>query len=180
MFIFHRYEKSIKNDNYPKPPMESILQLVFSSKMNCLLDGFSSYNKVLVVDQDSLKTNLQTNQGIYAYKKMPLSLINISVDSFERAMDISLKVLINHNMVAYLDDATIYSKNHCYHLQHLKQILECCREYGISHNPKKSIFFVTERKLLGHIILKKGTLIDPDKMNSITHILLPHNRKPMH
>ena len=61
----------------------------------------------------------------------------------------------------------------------MKQIFDCSRKYGISLNPKKIIFAVLEGKLLGHIISKKGISIDQERVEAITQIPMPHNRKYM-
>ena len=53
-------------------------------------------------------------------------------------MNIVFCGLINKFVVVYLDDITIYSKNHLDHISHLKLVFEQCRKYGISLNPKKS------------------------------------------
>ena len=47
-------------DNYPVPPMEQILQMVWGSELFSLLDGFSGYNQVLVAEEDRLKTTFRT------------------------------------------------------------------------------------------------------------------------
>ena len=78
--------------------------------MLSLLDGFSRYNQVLVAKEDHLKTTFQTKWGTYAYDKMPFGLINVGA-TFQQAMDIAFKGLINKSIVVYLDDITIYSKN---------------------------------------------------------------------
>lgn len=49
-----------------------------------------------------------------------------------------------------------------------------CRKYGISLNPKKSLFNLEEGKLLGHIISKDGIKIDPNRIEAILQI--PHSR----
>lgn len=38
------------------------------------------------------------------------------------------------------------------HLGHLKQTFQKCRKFGLSLNPKKSVFVMQEGKLLGHIV----------------------------
>jgi hypothetical protein len=91
---------------------------------------------------------------------MPFWLINAG-ETFQRAMDVAFRGLINTCVVVYLDDVTMYSKNKEYHIQHLTHIFERCRKYGISLNPKKTIFGVKEGKLLGHIISQAGIRIDP-------------------
>jgi hypothetical protein len=73
----------------------------------------------------------------------------------------------------------VYSKNIEDHIQQLTQIFERCRKYGISLNPKKTIFGVEEGKLLGHIISQAGIRIDPERIKAIDQLPLPHNKKAM-
>ena len=89
--------------------MEQILQKVSGSEILSLFDGFSGYNQILVSPDDQLKTTFRNPWGTYAYKKMPFGLINNGAN-FQRAMDIAFRGLINHLVVVYLDDVTVYSK----------------------------------------------------------------------
>eukprot|EP00253_Pinus_taeda_P027250 PITA_27250 len=54
-----------------------------------------------------------------------------------------------------------------------------CRKYGISLNPKKSMFALEEGKLLGHIISKYGIRIDPERIQAILQIPYPRNIKEL-
>ncbi len=94
-------------------------------------------------------------------------------------MDVAFRGLINQSVVVYLDDVTIYSKKWADHLHHLRQVLERCRKYGISLNPKKSIFVAIEGKLLGFIISASGMTIEPERIESIEKIQMPSNKKKM-
>ena len=152
--------------------------MVSSSELFSLLDGFSVYNQVLVAEEDRLKTTFRTRWGTFAYRRMPFGLINARA-TFQRDMDIAFHGLIGRSVVVYLDDITIFSKKREEHAFHLKQIFERCRKYGISLNPKKCVFAVTEGKLLGHVVSKKGISIDPERIKSIEQIPLPHNKKGM-
>jgi hypothetical protein len=135
-------------------------------------NGFSRYNQVLVSEEDRLKTTFWTKWGTFIYKCMPFWLINAGA-ILQRAMDVAFRGLINKCVVVYLDDVTmVYSKNRTYHIAHLTQIFERCRKYGISLNPKKTIFGVGEGKLLGHIISKDDINIDPEQVKEISHLLL--------
>ena len=146
--------------------------------MLSLLDGFSRYNQVLVSKGDRLKTTFRTKWGTYAYDKMPFRLINVGA-TFQRAMDITFKVLLNRSIVVYLDDIMVYSKIREEHIPHLKVIFERCRWYEIYLNPKKSIFAMEEGTLLRFQISPKGITIDPTRVESIKAIVLPHNKKAM-
>jgi hypothetical protein len=56
--------------------------------------------------------------------------------------------------------------------------LDRCREFGISLKPAKSVFGVTEGKLLGHII-SKGVKLDPETVEAISKVLLPASKKAL-
>ena len=79
--------------------------------------------------------------------------------------------------MVYMDDITIYSKYARDHIKHLKKMFLKCRKFGISLNPKKSIFSMQEGKLLGHIISKDGIKIDPDKVKAIQKVEIPRNKR---
>ena len=53
---FINLNRSSHKDNYPVLLMEQILQMVLGSELFSLLDGFSGYNQVLVLEQDRMKT----------------------------------------------------------------------------------------------------------------------------
>ena len=52
----------------------------------------------------------------------------------------------------YLDDITVFSQSDEEHVAHLLRMLRKYKKFGISLNPKKSLFSMKEGKLLGHII----------------------------
>jgi hypothetical protein len=84
--------------------------------------------------------------------------------------------LINQSVVVYLDAVTIFSKNKKDHLSHLRAILERCRKFDISLNPKKSVFIVEQGKLLGFIVSKDGMIIGPKRNQSISKIPPPSKK----
>lgn len=109
IFPVRNLNKPCQNDNFPLPPMEPILQVAASSEIMSFLDGFSGFNQVLVHRNDQLKTTFKTKLGTYAYQKMPFGLINVGA-TFQKAMDIAFKGLVNKSVEIYLDNITVYSK----------------------------------------------------------------------
>src|SRR5216684_2017266 len=152
--------------------------MISGSELFSLLDGFSGFNQVLVAEEDRLKMTFRTKWGTFAYRRMPFGLINAGT-TFQRAMDIAFRGLIGRSAIVYLDDIMIFSKKRGEHAFHLKKIFERCKKYGISLNPRKCVFAVTEGKLLGHIVSKDGISIDPERVKAIEQIPMPHNKKGM-
>jgi hypothetical protein len=94
-------------------------------------------------------------------------------------MDVAFHGLINQFVVLYLDDITIFSKNKGDHLAHLRSILQRCCKYGISLNPKKSVFAVEQGKLLRFIVSNEGMIIDPERTQVISKLPPPSSKKSM-
>lgn len=170
--------KVFLKDHYPLPKMDHILQRVVGASRISLLDGFSSFNQILVHPDDQDKTAFTTPWGTFKYVKMHFGLKKVG-ETFQRAMDIAFAKEIHDFLVIYLDDLTAFSKSDQEHLEHLRQVFLFCRKYGISLNPKKSLFCLEEGKLLGHIISKYGIRIDPDRIEAILQVPHPRNIKEL-
>lgn len=143
------------------------IAICFGVRMHLLWDVISGYNQVLVAPQDQLKTTFRTKWGTYTYKNMSFGLINVGA-TFQRAMDVAFRGLINNAVVVYLDDITMFSKNRQDHLIHLWWIFNWCKKYIFSLKPKKSIFVVTEGRLLRFMVSKEGMKIDLKRIEVIS------------
>lgn len=82
-------------------------------------------------------------------------------------MNLSFGDLKDKSIVVYLNDLTVFSKRRGDHIKDLERVLQRCKDHGVSLNPKKSVFCVTEGKLLGHIVSQERMKIDPDRVKSI-------------
>jgi len=109
---------------------------------------------------------------------MPFGLINASA-TFQRVIGIVFRGLINQSVVVYLDDIIVFSKNKGDHLAHLRSVLQRCRKYDISLNPKKSVFVVEQGKVLGFIISNEGMIVDPERTQVISKLPPPSSKKSM-
>jgi hypothetical protein len=112
---------------------------------------------------------------MYAYVLIPFGLNNAGA-TFQRVMDHSFKDLIGKFMADYQYNLKVHSKLRERHLKHLRQVFERCRMFGISLNPKKCLFSISEGKILGHVVRKEGIYIDPERVNSIND-LNPHTSR---
>jgi len=97
-------------DNYPLPKMDHILQRVVGASRLSLLDGFSSYNQILVHPDDQEKVAFRTPWGTFKYVKMPFRFKNVGA-TFQREMDIAFAKEIHDFLVIYLDDLTMFSRS---------------------------------------------------------------------
>ena len=62
---------------------------------------------------------------------------------------------------------------------HLRKVFEKYWKFGLSLNPKKTLFRLQEGKILGHIISKEGIKIDPTMIDDILQISHPRSLKEL-
>ena len=92
-------------------------------------------------------------------------------------MDLYFVGIKDKFVLIYLDDLTVYSHSHHDHLQHSRKVFLKCRRYGISLNPKKSQFALSEGKILGHIVLAEGVKINPIRVEEIQKLSIPRSKR---
>ena len=135
------------------------------------MDGFSSYNHIVVHPKDQEKTTFTTPWGTFMYAKISFGMMKTG-ENFQRAMDITFADEKYKILVIYLDDITIFSKFDEEHVTHLLRMFKKCRNFGLSLNPKNSFFAMKKGKLLGHIISQEGIRIDTNRVEVINKIEL--------
>jgi hypothetical protein len=91
----------------------------------------------------------------------------------------SFKDVLHKFLESCFDDWTIFSllKDH---IECLRLMLDKCRKCQISMNLKKCIFFSTFGVLLGHIMGKKGLLVDPSKIAIMVDLPPPTSVRQLH
>jgi len=124
--------------------------------------------------EDQKKMMFTTSWGTFMYARMPFRLMNAGA-TFQRDMDIDF--VGDKLVVIYLDDITVFSKSDEEILDHLKNTFDKCRRFGLSLNPKKSIFSLEEGKLLGHIVSRDGVKIDLAKVQAVKKVPFPRSKK---
>jgi hypothetical protein len=106
--------------------------------------------------EDRHKTTFVTEWGSYQYTVIPFGLKNAPV-MFSRVVVVTFKEFIHKFLELYLDNWMIFS------------LLQC----HISLNLNKCIFLAPFKILLGHIVCKKGLLVDPTKITVIMELASP-------
>jgi hypothetical protein len=107
------------------------------------MDGFSGYNKIIILPTEQHKTAFIFPWGTFTYCKLPFSLKNAGA-TFQRAMSYAFHD-IKCILQPYLDDLPMHSMCRRDHLTHLQAIFLRCRYYHIRLNPHKCVFCVESK-----------------------------------
>nr|GEW66449.1 hypothetical protein [Tanacetum cinerariifolium] len=80
---YRKLNDAIRNDHFPLPFMDQMLERLAGNEFYCFLDGFSGYFQIYIDPQDQEKTTFTCSYGTFAYRRMPFGLCN-APDMFQR------------------------------------------------------------------------------------------------
>ena len=157
--------------------------LVDSASNNELLsfmDGFSSYNQILIVIEDIPKTTFRcpSSIGTFEWLVMPFGLKNTSA-TYQRAMNAIFHDMLGHHMEVYIDDIVVKSKRAREHVDHLRKSFERMRHHQLKLNPLKCAFRVCAGNFLGFLVHQRGIEVDYNKEKAIASANAPQNKKEL-
>ena len=68
---YRKLYDATRKDHYPVPLIDQMLDRLAGQEYYCFLDGYSSYNQILIAPEDQEKTTLTCPYETYASKRMP-------------------------------------------------------------------------------------------------------------
>ena len=107
---------------------------------------------------------------------MPQGLCNTPA-TFQRLMDYVLSDLKFSCVLFYLDNINVFSRTFTDHIDHLKEVFKRLLAAGLKLKLKKSSFFKEQIDYLGFIINKMGLQPQPSKIEAITKMQRPTNKR---
>jgi len=161
-------------DVYPLPNIEHLIQKIATSKFISTMDLTRGYYQVPLDPQHRHKTAFVSPFGKWQFTRMPFGVKNAPA-WFQRHMDQILKE--HENADAYIDDICVYSNTWKDHLTHLREVLQCLREVGLTVRLAKCSFARSRVQYLGHLI-GGGTIAPVDaKIQAISTMEQPVDKK---
>ena len=118
---FRGLNKVIKNDSFPIPRIDDVLDTLHGAKYFTTLDCTDGYWQVPLHPEDAHKTAFGTRTGLYEWKRMPMGLKN-SAATFQRTLNLLFSGLTWNICLIYIDDILIFSNTWEEHMEHLEAV----------------------------------------------------------
>ena len=173
---FMNLNRACPKDSFPLPRIDQLMDSTASHELLAFMDAFSSYNQILMNEEDQEKTTFVTSQGLYSYKVMSFSLKNAGA-TYQRLVNHMFSKQIGRNMEVYMDDMLLKSKKAQLHLDDLRETFDTLRKYQMRLNQVKCIFGVSSSKFWGFIVSQRGIANNPKKVKAILDMTSPRNVK---
>ena len=173
---FQKLNSITKQDAYPLPRIEDLMDQLGVARYFSSLDLQSGYHQVLIAKEDREKTAFSTHHGHFEFKRMPFGLTGAPA-TFQRMMNKVLSGLIGKGCLVYLDDIVVYGKNIEEHNQSLRQVLYRLELANLKVKTKKCQFLRDKISFLGHTITTEGLLPLLDKVEAVIKFPIPKTIK---
>ena len=173
---FTDLNQACPKDNFPLPRIDQLVDSTAGHKLLTFMDAFSSYNQILMAEEDQEKTAFVTSQGLYSYRVMPFGLKNAGA-TYQRLVNQMFKKQIGRNVEVYVDDMLVKSREEEDHLDDLRETFNTFRQYNMKLNPSKCAFGISSGKFLGFIVSQRGIEANPEKVRAILKMSLPRTTK---
>jgi hypothetical protein len=139
---FRKLNSSTVSDSYPLNRIDKIMSKLHGAKIFSVLDMRSGYWQVGLRKEDRELSAFSIGQNLYQFKVLPFGVKN-GCATFQRLVE---KVLKNHNCLGricevHIDDIIIFSLTWEEHFEHIREVLTCLREAGLTASLVKSKFF---------------------------------------
>ena len=174
---YRRLNAVTKDDLYPLPRIEELLDTVSGANYITTIDLAKGYYQIPVNEDDQEKTAFVTPMGKYEFMKMPFGLKG-APSTFQRTMDDLLQPHKSFSS-SFIDDIVIYSPTWKDHISHLQAVLTTLRLSGLTAKRKKCSFGKAEVKYLGHVVGKGQVKPDEAKVTAIKNFATPTTKKTL-
>lgn len=150
-----------KADRFPMPNMTDIVFSLHGMKLFTSLDLVRGYYQVPLARSSQELTAFSTTRSHHEFKRLSFGLENAPA-AFQSEMQGILGVYLCKQVVVFIDDILIMSRNFAEHLHLVGAVLETLCQYGIKIKVPKCHWFKTSVPFLGHVVGISGLQKAPE------------------
>ena len=164
---------ALKRPHHPMKTREEVISYMPNAKFFTILDAKAGFWQI-PLDEDSIKyTTFNSPFGRFQFIRLPFGL-NSSAEVFQRTME---QLFSGYPCSIIVDDILVSGSTIQEHDENLQKVLKRCKEVNLKLNKQKYKVRVQEVSYVGHILTKDGVKPDASKIQAITAMPPPEDKK---
>ena len=170
-----------KDIGWPLPNIIETLKRIGKNKPKffAVLDLTSGYHQMALSKSDRRLTAFMTDKGLFEFNRVPFGLKG-APSYFQHTMSQEvLTGLLGSICEVYLDDIIVFAEDEDELLKRLEIVFKRLMLKGITANPDKCHFGLTQIEYVGHLINYLGMHFSEEKLNKVLHFDRPHTQAGM-
>lgn len=162
----------------PLPRIDDLVNKVSQYSYFSTIDLKSAYHQVPLNDKDKFYTAFEACGQLYQFCRMPFGITN-GVSCFQKVMDEFIHTNCLSDTYCYLDDITICGKTKEEHDKNIDNFMKAAKRSNLTLNYDKCTFSALSINLLGYHICKGEIKPDPERLQPLLELPLPHDMKSL-
>eukprot|EP01033_Poteriospumella_lacustris_P016763 gene16763-11993_t len=168
-------------ERWPIPNIKQMLQRIGERKARffAIMDLTSGYHQAPLSERAKVYSAFTTFAGVYQWKRVPMGLKGAPA-YFQRMMSTEvLGNLMYTTCEVYLDDILVMGRDEEELVENLREVFTRFRKVGLTCNPKKCRFGLTEVEYVGHLLGHKEVGFAPAKLSKVLNFVEPTKMRDM-
>lgn len=166
---------ALRRPHHPMTTIEEVVQGISGATIFSTLDAKSGFWQIPLAKESKKYTAFNTPFGRYQFCRLPFGL-NSSSEVFQRTME---QLFTGYPCSIIVDDILVWGKTSDEHNKNLEAVLQRCEEINLKLNKEKCRIGVQEVSYIGHRLTKDGISPDPEKVEAITSMPPPEDKKAL-
>lgn len=158
------------------PLISEMLKAVTGHKYISAVDLTSAFHQVRIHPDDRDVTTFRHGDVHYRFKLLPFGLTVSPIIMQQKVAALFRGI---PNVLNYIDDIVIFTKDRTQHLETIRRVLTRCREQKFFLKASKCEFLKSSLKFLGYEVLVEGITIPQDRLDAFRRLAPPTSPKEM-
>ena len=167
---------AIKREHYHLPTTEDILAQMANAKCFTKLDASNAYWQIIVDEESSKLLTFNSPHGRYSFKRLPYGIHSAS-EICQRKISSIIEGI--HGSANVQDDIIIWADTPEILHERTIRVLTAISNSGMKLNETKCQFNQNAITFLGHLVTSDGISPDPTKIDAISKMKMPTNKKEL-
>ena len=130
------------------------------------IDLRTGYHQLRIRETYIPKTAFRTRHGHYEFTVMHFGLTNAPAE-FMDLMHRVFQPYLDQFFIVFVDDILIYSQSKWEHEDDLRIVVQLLRDHQLYAKFSKCEFWISEVRVLGHMVSASGVSVDPEKVGAV-------------